>query len=45
MNVLLYGAKTWQLRQEVSNGQVTRVTLAPEIAPDRDDVDADLLLT
>ena len=32
------------LRQEVGDGQVTRVALAPEIAPDRDDVHADVLL-
>src|SRR5262249_55499721 len=32
------------LRQEVGNGQVTRVALAPEITPDRDDVHADVFL-
>ena len=37
-NVVIVG------RQEVGDGQVTRVALAPEIAPDRDDVHADVLV-
>jgi len=32
------------LRQEVGDGQVTRVSLTPEITPDRDDVHADVLV-
>ena len=32
------------LRQEVGDGQVTRVALAPEIATYRDDVHADVLV-
>jgi hypothetical protein len=32
------------LRQEVGDGQVTRVALAPEITPDRDDVHTNVLL-
>jgi hypothetical protein len=32
------------LRQEVGDGQVTSVSLAPEIAPYRDDVHSDLLI-
>src|SRR5262245_38626945 len=32
------------LRQEVGDGQVTSVSLAPEIAPYRDDIHSDLLV-
>ena len=32
------------LRQEIGDGQVACISLAPEIAPDRDDVHSDVLV-